>query len=319
MAIRPPRLVRSISFAAAFLLFCFLVYTYHGNDTKLVPWRSLPLDPDATRPPHFVGNSVKDSDHYGREMVDHEITTQIRKESQDVIEDSAVSTSSSIAFDKEIASTSVVEEIATETPFTDKHGPQGPPQGTIGVLPESEPGKCSTFANILAEHRKPLSTGKRKFPNTRPPPECRTFELDSLGKLLVRMKDVIKDPDLYRLFENSYPNTLDTTIKWKGFASKKDTARNETVSTKEDLAFVITGDIKAMWLRDSASQIYSYLPLLEASDESDSLASLWRGVINSHARSIIISPYCHSFQPPPESGMQPEASRFGSCLFQSLT
>jgi uncharacterized protein len=162
---------------------------------------------------------------------------------------------------------------------------------------------CMAFEAWMNSKPGPKSEGKREFPLVRPPKECRTFSLPAMEDLIVRMKSVIRDPDLYRLFENAYPNTLDTMIKWRGFARAEDDETNDAIETDEELTYVITGDIDAMWLRDSASQIYSYLPLLERSSSPDSLASLWRGLINSHARYITISPYCHSFQPPPESGI----------------
>ncbi|CZR60944.1 related to Meiotically up-regulated gene 157 protein [Phialocephala subalpina] len=169
--------------------------------------------------------------------------------------------------------------------------------------PSAPPKPCLNFMELQREKQKPWSTGWRRFAYNRPGPECRTFNLPAMEKLIEKMKGVIKDPDLFRLFENSYPNTLDTMIKWRGYANIGDPATGNETVTDEELTYVITGDIDAMWLRDSASQVYSYLPLLEASSDPDSLASLWRGLINLHARYIIISPYCHSFQPPPESGV----------------
>ncbi|AEO70287.1 9ad630e2-4600-40fc-87b7-b00687112647 [Thermothielavioides terrestris] len=176
---------------------------------------------------------------------------------------------------------------------------------TTSETPSPTQSECPKFEKLQQMRPGPLSEGRRKFPYVRPSPECRTFTLPALEDLIERMRKVIRDPDLFRLFENSYPNTLDTMVKWRGYATKKNETTGEQTLTDEELAYVITGDIDAMWLRDSASQIYSYLPLLEASTKVDSLASLWRGVINSHSRYIIISPYCHAFQPPPESGIPP--------------
>jgi meiotically up-regulated gene 157 (Mug157) protein len=183
------------------------------------------------------------------------------------------------------------------------------PGGTVGGDFTTPAGNndevCEGFEALQQQRPGPASKGRRKFPYVRPKPKCRKFKLPAMEALIDKMRGVIADPDLFRLFENSFPNTLDTMVKWRGFANVTDEITGETRTTDEELTYVITGDIDAMWLRDSASQIYSYVSLLEPSPEPDSLASLWRGLINSHARYLIISPYCHSFQPPAESGIKP--------------
>lgn len=171
--------------------------------------------------------------------------------------------------------------------------------------PLSKPDCPSSFENYMRSKPGPPSAGSRQFPLVRPPPECRTFTVPAVEAYIEQMEGTIKDPDLYRLFQNSFPNTLDTMVKWHGYAQDAD--GNQTT---EELSDIITGDIDAMWLRDSASQLWSYLSFLspdrpEGGDDLGSLNSLWRGLINSHARYILISPYCHAFQPPPESGIPP--------------
>jgi hypothetical protein len=110
---------------------------------------------------------------------------------------------------------------------------------------------CVGYMALQRMKQEPLSEGSRKFPYQRPSPECRTFNLPAMESLIERMKGVIKDPDLFRLFENSYPNTLDTMIKWRGYAKEEEAEDQiplENASTAEELTYVITGDVRSISL-----------------------------------------------------------------------
>lgn len=171
--------------------------------------------------------------------------------------------------------------------------------------------QCPVYTQYSAQQHQPLSVGKHKLSSARPIRPCRTFHSQELEDEIERMRGVIADPDLFRLFQNTWPSTLDTTISWRGL-SNTTTEHHDGRITKDDaeeLTFVITGDIEAMWLRDSANQLQAYTSLLTPNSSFDSVASVFRGAINLQARYIIDDSFCNAFQAPLESGVIPHSSR----------
>ena len=162
---------------------------------------------------------------------------------------------------------------------------------------------CPDYTVYADERHGPFSEGAYNLSYQRVDTRCRTFNSSKVEDTIRQMKGKIADPDLYRLFENSFPNTFDTAIKWRGHAAN---------NSEEELTFIITGDINAMWLRDSANQLQSYLSLLEPSTDFNSIASLYRGCINLQSRYINTAQYCNAFQPPTESGIGLANNSYGT-------
>ena len=103
-----------------------------------------------------------------------------------------------------------------------------------------------------------------------------------IPKILLRKADEIteklqcKYPELAPFFNGCFLNTIDTTV------------------TKLDDGgyFVITGDIPAMWLRDSASQLTHYI---RYANEDEDLKEIIRSVIARHAEFVCLDPYSNAF------------------------
>ncbi len=106
-------------------------------------------------------------------------------------------------------------------------------------------------------------------------------QTNSLPKSFYPLSEQVQDrfaaqPKVVRMFDACFRNTYETTLRPQPDGS----------------VFVITGDIPAMWLRDSAAQVRPYL-LAAAHDEQT--GNLLAGVLRRQLEGVILDPYANAF------------------------
>ena len=103
-----------------------------------------------------------------------------------------------------------------------------------------------------------------------------------IPKILLQKADELeaktqkKYPDLAPLAKQCFLNTIETTV----------------TELPDGSSFVITGDIPAMWLRDSAAQLKPYI---KYANEDEDLKAILKSVIGKHAFYVNLDPYSNAF------------------------
>jgi len=121
-----------------------------------------------------------------------------------------------------------------------------------------------------------------EVPDGRPPASARRFNSSTVEAAIARVSPKIRDETIRQIFSNCLPSTLDTTVYY------------HTTEGSIPYTYIVTGDILAMWLRDSTYQVNPYVPMAKDGGE---LFDLVRGVINTQAEMILLYPFGNAYFP----------------------
>ncbi|MBQ8989126.1 MAG: glycoside hydrolase family 125 protein [Prevotella sp.] len=140
------------------------------------------------------------------------------------------------------------------------------------------------------------------YESKRPPLEERLFTSEAVEAKIKEVQQLLKgNPRLAWMFANCYPNTLESTVHYREVDGEDDT-------------FVYTGDIPAMWLRDSGAQVWPYVQLAA---KDPKLKKMLRGVILRQLKCINIDRYANAFNDGPTgAGWQTDETDMQKDVFE---